>query len=218
MGRIQVIATTHSPNLTSSVGIENVVVLRTKHEVEVAGQEGSQQQITRRMTSALALAQLNLPRDDRRKIDQYLDATRAAMLFARRIILVEGISEAVLLSVLARHCVFPGDRERRRAFHAVTIINVGSVDFEPYIRLLLTPINGLTVVEHLVAITDSDPPVSGQKPNSRKVPNRPADLRQLAQDLGASSAHNSPLPQQSTPLRPTCSARRPTPPCSKRRI
>ena len=35
VGRIQLIATTHSPNLASSVGIENVVVLRTKHETYI---------------------------------------------------------------------------------------------------------------------------------------------------------------------------------------
>ena len=54
------------------------------------------------MTCALPLARLNLLGDDLRKINQYLDATRAAMLFAKRIILVEGIAEAVLLPVIAR--------------------------------------------------------------------------------------------------------------------
>ncbi|OXM59004.1 TOPRIM nucleotidyl transferase/hydrolase domain-containing protein, partial [Amycolatopsis sp. KNN50.9b] len=77
--------------------------------------------------------------DERRKINQYLDATRAGLLFARRVILVEGIAEAVLLPVIARHCVFagPDQAKQRRDFHSVTIINVGSVDFAPYITLLL---------------------------------------------------------------------------------
>ena len=166
VGRIQVIATTHSPNLASSVGIENVVVLRTKHETEAlpATREGAeeggatQRTVVRRQTCALALAKLNLTEDAVRKVDQYLDATKAAMLFARhRIVLVEGVAEAVLLPVLARYKVFAGDREKQRQFHAVTIVNVGSVDFEPYIRLLLGPIEGMTVVDSLVVITDRDP-------------------------------------------------------------
>ena len=40
MGRIQVVATTHSPNLASSVGIENVVVLRTQHQTAPAREPG----------------------------------------------------------------------------------------------------------------------------------------------------------------------------------
>ena len=116
------------------------------------------------MTCALPLARLSLPRDDLRKINQYLDATRAAMLFARRIILVEGIAEAVLLPVLARQLRVPrADRAKRRKFHAVTIVNVGSVDFEPYIRLLLGPVDGLSVMDHLVVITDSDPDLDDRR-------------------------------------------------------
>ena len=87
------------------------------------------------------------------------------MLFARRIVLVEGIAEAVLLPVLARRLIFLGDRAKRRKFHAVTIVNVGSVDFEPYIRLLLGPVDGLTVIDHLVVITDSDPDPRPMKPD-----------------------------------------------------
>lgn len=170
VGRIQVIATTHSPNLASSVGIENVVVLRTRHQTEAVptsgeGEEGdaATQTVVRRQTCALALAKLNLTEDSVRKIDQYLDATKAAMLFARhRIILVEGVAEAVLLPVLARHKVYAGDREKQRQFHAVTIVNVGSVDFEPYIRLLLGPTEGMTVVDSLVIITDRDPKLQGE--------------------------------------------------------
>jgi putative ATP-dependent endonuclease of the OLD family len=182
-GRIQVIATTHSSNLASSVGVENIVVLRTKHQVEQAEAGGRPTDVTRRVTCALPLARLNLPKNDLRKINQYLDATRAAVLFAKRIILVEGIAEAVLLPVLARHCVFPGDLAMRRKFHAVTIINVGSVDFAPYIRLLLGAIDGLSIMDHLVVITDSDPPVEGGK-KTKKAVNRPDAFRKLAQQLG----------------------------------
>ena len=42
VGRIQVIATTHSPNLASSVGVENVVVLRTQHQIEQARGDGEE--------------------------------------------------------------------------------------------------------------------------------------------------------------------------------
>lgn len=195
-GRVQVIATTHSPNLASSVGVENIVVLKTTHQAEQDTAEDKDATTKRRMTCALPLAQLNLPRDDLRKINQYLDATRAAMLFARQIILVEGIAEAVLLPVIARRCVFADDPARRRRFHAVTIINVGSVDFKPYIKLLLGTVAGISVMDHLVVITDRDPvletdsnveagPEDDEEPGDDQVANRPDDLKGLARELGA---------------------------------
>jgi putative ATP-dependent endonuclease of OLD family len=199
-GRIQVIATTHSPNLASSVGVENIVVLKTRHEVESIQTDDETADVRRRMTCALPLVRLNLAKDDLRKINQYLDATRAAMLFARNIILVEGIAEAVLLPVLARRCVFPGpdNLAKRRKFNAVTIINVGSVDFAPYIRLLLTAIDGISVMDHLVVITDTDPEIKGgasneaesdddEEADDAKAANRPDELVNLARELGDES-------------------------------
>jgi putative ATP-dependent endonuclease of OLD family len=106
------------------------------------------------------------------------------VLFARRIILVEGIAEAVLLPVIARKLIYPRDPAKRRQFHAVTIVNVGSVDFEPYVKLLLGPVNGLRAVDHLVVITDRDPVLDGMK--GSRARNRAADLDSLAGRLGAS--------------------------------
>jgi putative ATP-dependent endonuclease of OLD family len=185
VGRIQVIATTHSPNLASSVGVENIVVLRTGHQVEQVEDEQGKQDVTRRMTCALPLAKLDLDRNERRKINQYLDATRAAVLFAQRIVLVEGIAEAVLLPVLARHCVFAADRAKWREFHAGTSVNVGSVDFIPYIKLLLGPVDGLTVIDHLVVITDGDPDLkAAEASDDSTVRNRVSKLAELAQGMG----------------------------------
>lgn len=165
-GRIQVIASTHSPNLASSVGIENVVALRTRVDKEtVQDDQGREKEVLRRKTQALPLTKLALTADERRKINQYLDATRAGLLFARRVILVEGIAEAVLLPVIARHCVFGGEDQakQRRDFHGVTIINVGSVDFAPYITLLLSEVNGCRLLDKLTVITDGDPDIPKEK-------------------------------------------------------
>ncbi|THV29001.1 ATP-dependent nuclease [Glycomyces paridis] len=157
-GRIQVIATTHSPNLASSVGIQNIVALRTVVEREsISSEDGTSTEVALRKTKALALASIDLTESERRKIDQYLDATRAGLLFARRVILVEGIAEAVLLPVMARHSVFKDAEDLKRAFRGVTIGNVGSVDFKPYITLLLSEVNGCRLLDQLVVVTDADP-------------------------------------------------------------
>lgn len=147
-GRIQVIATTHSPNLASAVGTNNVVAVRTGSNTDAG-------------TAVVPLSAVVLQPNERRKIDQYLDVTRSELLFGRKVILVEGIAEAVLLPVLAKHCIFEGDSEEarrgRRAFRGISIINVGSVDFTPYIKLLLGKVNGHRLVDRLVVITDTDP-------------------------------------------------------------
>jgi putative ATP-dependent endonuclease of OLD family len=160
-GRIQIIATTHSPNLASAVGTANVVALRSSVS-QVEGVPSVSQ------TAALALSLLPLDDADRRKIDQYLDVSRSELLFTQRAILVEGVSEAVLLPALARHCVFAGDdkadAQGRRGFRGTSVINVGSVDFSPYIRLLLSEVNGVRLIDHLVVITDGDPPLPTAEP------------------------------------------------------
>ena len=152
-GRIQVIATTHSPNLASAVRIEDIVVLRPRKI-----SPGSPGPTT---TSAVPLAAMPLSEDDRRKVNQYLDASRSELLFARRAVLVEGIAEAVLLPVLTKSCVFAGRGPEpvaaRRRFAGVSLINVGSVDFKPYMKLLLSQVNGDRLVDSLAVVTDADP-------------------------------------------------------------
>lgn len=152
-GRIQVIATTHSPNLASAVGVDDIVVLRPRTDTAAGG--------TSTATSVIPLAAMPLTVDEKRKVNQYLDASRSELLFARRAVLVEGIAEAVLLPVLARKRVFGGDTQEhiaaRRAFAGVSLINVGSVDFKPYMKLLLTTIDGQRLVDSLCVVTDADP-------------------------------------------------------------
>lgn len=206
-GRIQVIATTHSPILVSAVGSENVVVLRTAEKrLEV---DGVIESIVRE-TVALPLCEVDLSADERRKINQYLDATRAELLFARKAILVEGLAEAVLLPVLASRCLFSTDsqidRMKRRKFRSLSTIAIGSVDFAPYVKLLLQPVNGIRLVDRLVVITDGDPPIKSERTEgeentsgvliagegannddgaAKPAFSRPSDLEQLAETLGA---------------------------------
>lgn len=189
-GRIQVIATTHSPNLASAVGSSNVVVMRTTY---ADGDTSAPESV------ALPLSQIDLTAPERRKIDQYLDVTRSELLFARRAVLVEGIAEAVLFPAIARHCVFVGNdaaaaRARRRLRGASTI-NIGSVDFSPYMKLLLTPVKGQRLVDALLVVTDADPDVANPTaspldddaadPTADTVRyNRASDLLEVATALG----------------------------------
>jgi len=206
-GRIQVIATTHSPNLASVAGIDNVVVLKSLRD-NGEGASGHPH------TKALALSKLDLEPDDKRKINQYLDVTRAELLFAQSVVLVEGIAELVLIPALAKHVVLQGEDDEkaalRRRLRGISFINIGSVDFKPYIQLLLQEIDGYRLIDQLVVVTDGDPALdddaddaqeeegdeeddddkSGTEEDSKKGEpyNRASDLTALATQLGAQEA------------------------------
>ncbi|MFP7364407.1 AAA family ATPase [Corynebacterium callunae] len=174
-GRIQVIATTHSPNITSSLEIDDIVVLKNTQS---------------NGTVALPLVDVNLGdgvegKRNRRKINQYLDVTRAELLFSRKVVLVEGIAEAVILPALAlRH--FAGNKAKYRSFRAATIVSLGSVDFAPYIKLMTfstttkTGGNVVPLIDSLFVLTDEDPNLIEPTGGDPKTPyNRASDLRKV---------------------------------------
>lgn len=186
-GRIQVIVTTHSPLITSSAAVEDLVVLK-RHALPSAEDQSLFE------TKAIPLAELDLA-GGHAKLKRYLDATRSAMLFGPRVVLVEGIAEALLLPVFARRVLQrpaatplfrlsasepdpqAEDRARWARFIGTTIVAIDGVDFAPYVRVLLTESKGGgRIAERVAVITDEDPAVSGD----RKV-----TLSALAEELGA---------------------------------
>lgn len=152
-GRIQVVCTTHSPNLASSIPVEKVVVTRSN----VAGAEHSG-------TIALPVSSLGIPQNHLSKVSRFLDATKASLLFARNLMLVEGLGECLLMPRLVASTLGKDFRK----FAGVTVISVNGTDFEPYVRLLLTPINGVSLVDSLILVTDKDPDKEGNPKIDRK--------------------------------------------------
>jgi putative ATP-dependent endonuclease of OLD family len=80
------LVTTQSPHIASVASPKSLIVLRTV---------GNQ-------TSAAAAHRADLSDDEWADIARYLDATRAELVFARRVLLVEGYAEQVLVPVLAK--------------------------------------------------------------------------------------------------------------------
>lgn len=117
---------------------------------------GAEQTKLRRRTNCIALALLDLKEVERRKVDRYLDVTKAALLFASRVLIVEGIAEALLLPVIAQHHTLKNQIENLRIFRSAVFIAIDGVDFEPYAKLLLTSVNGARIADRLVIVTDGD--------------------------------------------------------------
>jgi putative ATP-dependent endonuclease of the OLD family len=138
----------------------------------------------RRTTRCIPLANLLTDDSERRKIDRYLDVTKSSMLFGGRVLLVEGIAEALLLPVVARKFVFKDRPEDLRRFRSAVFVPIDGVDFECYVRLLLTPFREVRLAERVVVITDGDSKTTAGRASSPGAL-RKNNLDALAKEFGA---------------------------------
>ncbi|MDP3000009.1 MAG: AAA family ATPase [Bryobacterales bacterium] len=108
---IQIIVTTHSPNLASAITLDHMVMIR------------------KRRCFSLAKGQTQLEPSDYRFLERFLDVTKANLFFACGVMIVEGDAESILLPTLARLL------GRDFTKHGVSIVNVGGVGLRRYARI-----------------------------------------------------------------------------------
>lgn len=140
--RHPILLTTHSPNIASVAPIDSIVLLR-----DVAGE-----------TRGFTPRDLALNEQQTADLQRYLDVTRAEVLFARAVILVEGVAEQFLIPAFASSylkteecgCSSLDDL-------GISICSVNGTDFVPFKRLLSD--NGLSIPS--AVITDGDPITDG---------------------------------------------------------
>lgn len=75
------------------------------------------------------ISEANLTDANKEYLQKYLDVTKSQMFFAKGIIFVEGISEAILLPEIAKILDRPLEK------YAVELVNVDSVAFSPFVNL-----------------------------------------------------------------------------------
>ena len=98
---VQVLLSTHSPNLASKIPLENLVLMEGHCAFPLAG------------------GQTKLETGDYRFLERFLDTTKANLFFAHGVLIVEGSAEAILLPVLAKLL------DRDLTEYGVSIVNVG---------------------------------------------------------------------------------------------
>jgi len=108
---VQVIITTHSPNLASAINLNNIVMIHDNRAFSMAS------------------SQTALEPCDYRFLQRFLDVTKANLFFARAVVIVEGDAENILLPTLARLI------GRDFTEHGVSVVNVGSVGLRRYARI-----------------------------------------------------------------------------------
>lgn len=132
--RTQVVVTTHSPNFAAASGVERMTVMTRA----AAGQP-----VVGRSPANFGIEQKALDH-----LRRFLDVTKASLLFARGVILVEGIAEQLLLPQLAERL------DVSLSEVGVTIVNVGGVSFAPFAELFSPE----RLPYRCAIVSDGDPP------------------------------------------------------------
>lgn len=112
---LSLLLTTHSPHIASVAPLRSLVLLRD------SANDGS---------VATSAAAIELSDDEEDDLARYLDVTRAEMLFARGIVLVEGDAEKFLLPVFAASMGHDLDHL------GITVCSVAGTNFTPYAKFL----------------------------------------------------------------------------------
>jgi len=116
---IQLILTTHSPNLGSKVKLKNLIICH-KSSVYPMGPEYTE-----------------LNDKDYIHLERFLDVTKANLFFAKGVILVEGWSEEILIPSLAKKLKSQGIISKDFTEAGVSIVNIGNIGFLHYSRIFL---------------------------------------------------------------------------------
>lgn len=127
---LSVFLTTHSPHIASVAPLFSIVLLRDTKDAGTIGK---------------SVASLDFTDEEVADLARYIDVTRAEMLFARGVILVEGDAERFLVPAFAETMGTPLDD------YGVTVCSVSGTNFQPYAKLLA----GLRIP--FAVLTDWDP-------------------------------------------------------------
>ncbi|CAA2142176.1 ATP-dependent endonuclease [Hyphomicrobium sp. ghe19] len=108
---IQILLTTHSPNLASAIKLDNIVLMQ------------------RGKAFPLSPGRTMLDAGDYAFLERFLDVTKANLFFARGVLIVEGDAENILLPTISRLI------GRDLTENGVSIVNVGTVGLRRYARI-----------------------------------------------------------------------------------
>ena len=131
-GHTQVVVTTHSPNFSSAAGVEKITVLV----------RGEDRQIQARVPAAFGMSKRTTDH-----LARFLDVTKAGILYARGVILVEGIAEQLLMPTLAKQIGVS------LVESGITVVNVGGLSFGPFADLF----DGEKLPVRCALVSDGDP-------------------------------------------------------------
>lgn len=150
----QIFITTHSTHITSAVGLKPIICLEKDESGKIFAKYPDK-----------VFSESNEDQESKKYVERYLDATKSAMLFAKSVILVEGMAELLLIPVLAELIGCDLDR------HHVSLVRVDSLTFKHFIKLYGAGVDSerqkYALQKRVACIIDSDP-AKLEKRNDKK--------------------------------------------------
>ncbi|CCK80744.1 ATP-dependent nuclease [Desulfobacula toluolica] len=155
----QIFITTHSTHITSAVELDEIICLNVDDEnnlqIAYPGKVFDSDKAEDKKSKAY--------------VKRFLDATKSDMLFAKTVLLVEGVAEQLLI-----HCLADYENKSLEDNH-VAVVNVNGRYFNHFLKLFDFDSND-TFKKHAIqrkvsCITDADPvqkDTSGKKPKFKK--------------------------------------------------
>lgn len=110
---IQLILTTHSPNLASKLKLENLIVCNNGNAFPMGD------------------SYTKLNKDNYKFLEKFLDTTKANLFFAKGVILVEGWAEEILIPSIAKSIGINLTEK------GISIVNIGHTGFDHYAKIYL---------------------------------------------------------------------------------
>lgn len=111
----QIFISSHSPTITAKANLKSVIVLQT-HENNI---------------SALSLSKSGLTLSNQKYLHKFLDVTKSQLFFSNGVILVEGISEALLMPIFSKITGIEYDIEKM----GIEVVNLNGVAFSHFANL-----------------------------------------------------------------------------------
>ncbi len=137
----QIFVTTHSSNISAVAGIDNMFMMA--YDRSVTSQDCINQSLELQFKDQ---GKTNKKSEAKKHLAKFLDVTRSDMLFADKVILVEGIAERLLLPYFMEKCGYAYEDEH------VSIVEIGGKHFEHFVELF----NGNALKKKVLCITDKD--------------------------------------------------------------
>ncbi|MFH0734559.1 MAG: AAA family ATPase [bacterium] len=144
--KIQLIITTHSPNIGSKLNLENLIICN-----------GGK-------VFPMNVNSTKLEPKDYIFLEKFLDVTKSNLFFAKGVIFVEGWSEELLIPVLARGIGLDLTKK------GVSIINVGGTAFLRYAKIFVRKDDKYPMDIPVAIITDKDKEITDVKATKYNYP------------------------------------------------
>ncbi len=162
---IQIIVTTHSPVLSSAVSTDSVIQISKNKDA----------------FKATPVKNCGLNNSSKPFINRWLDVTKSTLFFAKSIIFVEGIAEAILLPELANIYIKEKNSVNgKKGLPAsldeagISVINMNGIYFKHFFQLFcnLENDNFENLPVRCAGITDNDPPTESIPTYEAPVPGK----------------------------------------------